>query len=192
MRGLSQSYAQRGPDTEIPSPLTLPQLGWTRATIKTALPVERPMTRTAHSFPHGLLRQLDRVRRAESCTRDELLQEALRSYVRFHRRFQLLDPTRAELLAIRRGRAAFRRGQYVSLAELPHALDSAADQARRKDLARLPRSEQDRIRRALAAMQEDPFSGDIVRLKAQPTAWRHRVGSYRILKGFLPLGDETR
>ena len=30
-------------------------------------------------------------------------------------------------------------------------------------------------------MRDDPFSGDIVRLKAQPTAWRRRVGSYRIL-----------
>ena len=30
-------------------------------------------------------------------------------------------------------------------------------------------------------MQADPFSGDVVRLKAQPTAWRRRVGNYRIL-----------
>jgi mRNA-degrading endonuclease RelE of RelBE toxin-antitoxin system len=30
-------------------------------------------------------------------------------------------------------------------------------------------------------MQEDPFQGDIKRLKGQPTAWRRRVGSYRIL-----------
>jgi len=29
-------------------------------------------------------------------------------------------------------------------------------------------------------MRDDPFSGDIVRLKAQPTAWRRRVGNYRI------------
>ncbi len=30
-------------------------------------------------------------------------------------------------------------------------------------------------------MREDPFGGDIVRLKAQPTAWRRRVGDWRIL-----------
>ena len=30
-------------------------------------------------------------------------------------------------------------------------------------------------------MQEDPFSGDIQRLKGQPTAWRRRVGNYRII-----------
>jgi mRNA-degrading endonuclease RelE of RelBE toxin-antitoxin system len=29
-------------------------------------------------------------------------------------------------------------------------------------------------------MCDDPFSGDVVRLKAQPTAWRRRVGDYRI------------
>ncbi len=30
-------------------------------------------------------------------------------------------------------------------------------------------------------MQEDPFQGDIKRLKGQLTAWRRRVGSYRII-----------
>jgi len=30
-------------------------------------------------------------------------------------------------------------------------------------------------------MERDPFSGDVVRLKAQPTAWRRRVGNWRIL-----------
>ncbi len=30
-------------------------------------------------------------------------------------------------------------------------------------------------------MQEDPFQGDIKRLKGQPTAWRRRVGNYRII-----------
>ena len=30
-------------------------------------------------------------------------------------------------------------------------------------------------------MQEDPFRGDIKRLQGQPTAWRRRVGNYRII-----------
>jgi mRNA-degrading endonuclease RelE of RelBE toxin-antitoxin system len=30
-------------------------------------------------------------------------------------------------------------------------------------------------------MQEDPFRGDVKRLKGQPNAWRRRVGSYRII-----------
>lgn len=35
-------------------------------------------------------------------------------------------------------------------------------------------------------MSQDPFSGDIVRLKNQPTAWRRRVGSYRIFFDVYP------
>jgi mRNA-degrading endonuclease RelE of RelBE toxin-antitoxin system len=30
-------------------------------------------------------------------------------------------------------------------------------------------------------MQEDPFAGDIKRLKGESTAWRRRVGQYRII-----------
>jgi mRNA-degrading endonuclease RelE of RelBE toxin-antitoxin system len=30
-------------------------------------------------------------------------------------------------------------------------------------------------------MQEDPFHGDIKRLGGQPSAWRRRVGNYRII-----------
>ena len=55
-----------------------------------------------------------------------------------------------------------------------------------KDLRKLPAKDQAHIKAALTAMQEDPFSGDIVRLKAQPTAWRRRVGSYRILFDVYP------
>jgi len=54
-----------------------------------------------------------------------------------------------------------------------------ADRAR-KTLARLPANDRDRVMAALDAMLSDPFGGDIVRLKEQPTAWRRRVGSYRI------------
>ncbi|HWX41183.1 MAG TPA: type II toxin-antitoxin system RelE/ParE family toxin [Blastocatellia bacterium] len=50
----------------------------------------------------------------------------------------------------------------------------------RKVLGRLPGKDQQRILAALGAMCDDPFSGDVVRLKAQPTAWRRRVGDYRI------------
>jgi len=39
---------------------------------------------------------------------------------------------------------------------------------------------------ALLEMRENPFAGDIARLKAQPTAWRRRVGNYRILYDILP------
>ena len=51
----------------------------------------------------------------------------------------------------------------------------------RKALKRIPASDQGRILAALDEMEEDPFQGDIVRLKAQPTAWRRRIGNWRIL-----------
>ena len=55
-----------------------------------------------------------------------------------------------------------------------------------KDLRMLPAKDQARVRVALAAIQDDPFSGDITRLKAQPTAWRRRVGNYRIFFDLYP------
>jgi mRNA-degrading endonuclease RelE of RelBE toxin-antitoxin system len=30
-------------------------------------------------------------------------------------------------------------------------------------------------------MQEDPFRGDLKRIKGKPSAWRRRVGNYRVL-----------
>ncbi len=50
-----------------------------------------------------------------------------------------------------------------------------------KEFQRLPRRDQARVKAALLATQEDPFRGDIKRLKGQSTAWRRRVGSYRII-----------
>ncbi len=50
-----------------------------------------------------------------------------------------------------------------------------------KDFRRLPPKDQARVRAALLTMQNDPFQGDINRLQGQPTGWRRRVGSYRIL-----------
>ena len=51
----------------------------------------------------------------------------------------------------------------------------------RKAVERMPAADQRQVLAALEAMQHDPFSGDIVRLKAQPVAWRRRVGNWRIL-----------
>lgn len=49
-----------------------------------------------------------------------------------------------------------------------------------KALERAPKKDRGRILAALEAMRESPFSGDITRLKAQPWAWRRRVGDWRI------------
>ena len=50
-----------------------------------------------------------------------------------------------------------------------------------KEYQKLPANDQRRVKAALLSMQEYPFQGDIQRLKGQPTAWRRRVGNYRII-----------
>jgi mRNA interferase RelE/StbE len=56
-----------------------------------------------------------------------------------------------------------------------------------KALAKIPAKNQRQLRAALESMQENPFSGDIVRLYApERSAWRRRVGSYRIFFDVYP------
>ena len=50
-----------------------------------------------------------------------------------------------------------------------------------KAFKRMPAADRRRVLAVLDAMEQDPFSGDIVRLTAQPVAWRRRVGDWRIL-----------
>lgn len=60
-----------------------------------------------------------------------------------------------------------------------------ADRAR-KALAKFPASDQRRIMAALDAMESDPLGGDISRLRAERSAWRRRVGPYRIFFDVYP------
>jgi len=55
-----------------------------------------------------------------------------------------------------------------------------------KELEKLPSGDKARVQAALLAMRENPFSGDILRLRAQPSAWRRRVGNYRIFYDLYP------
>ena len=55
-----------------------------------------------------------------------------------------------------------------------------------KTLAKAPAKSQRLIRAALLEMQQNPFSGDIVRLTAERSTWRRRVGSYRIFFDVYP------
>jgi mRNA interferase RelE/StbE len=50
-----------------------------------------------------------------------------------------------------------------------------------KDFQKLPQKDRVRAKIGLIEMQNDPFEGDIKRLKGKPDAWRRRVGSYRII-----------
>ena len=89
------------------------------------------------SLPPGMVQQMERVRKREHRTRSELVREALRSYL--EDRFSVVVPTKAELAAIRRGRAAFRRGDYVSLDELIHDLEGRNHRASTKRPAKASR-----------------------------------------------------
>ena len=82
------------------------------------------------SLPPAMAQQMEQVRKAENRTRSELLREAWRQY--FENRYPVRQPTRAEAVAIKRGRAAFKNGQYISLNQLDDELDSAGHPARKK------------------------------------------------------------
>jgi len=82
------------------------------------------------SLPPAMVKQMEKVQKQEHRTRSELLREAWRQY--FESRYAVYAPTKTELAAIRKGRAAFRRGEFVPLSQLHHELDATRNQARKK------------------------------------------------------------
>lgn len=70
------------------------------------------------------------MRKQEHRTRSELMRETLRTY--FSSRIPEEAPTTAELRAIRRGRAAIARGDYVTLDELRHEVGAAHRRSRKR------------------------------------------------------------
>ena len=55
-----------------------------------------------------------------------------------------------------------------------------------KTLAKAPAKSQRLLRAALEEMEQNPFTGDIVRLASERATWRRRVGSYRIVFDVYP------
>lgn len=47
-------------------------------------------------------------------------------------------------------------------------------------LKRIPRQEAERILDAIQELPENPFRGDIKKMKGEQHIWRRRIGSYRI------------
>jgi metal-responsive CopG/Arc/MetJ family transcriptional regulator len=82
------------------------------------------------SLPAAMTEQMKRVQKKENRTRSELLREAWRQYFESH--YGSYAPTKAELLAIRKGRAEVVQGQYRTLQELLHDLDHPHRKAGRK------------------------------------------------------------
>jgi len=75
------------------------------------------------SLPPAMVKQMERVQKEEHRTRSELLREAWRQY--FESRHGTYTPTKAELAAIRKGRAEIRRGEFATLEQLLHGLDAS-------------------------------------------------------------------
>ena len=82
------------------------------------------------SLPPAMAEQVEKTMQAENRTRSELVREALRTYIAI-RQFPEETPTPSELRAIRRGRAAYERGDYVTLDELRRREKAVAGSPRR-------------------------------------------------------------
>ena len=81
------------------------------------------------TLPEAMLREVERVSKAEHRTRSELVREALRNYLGL-RRVPVAEPTAKELAMISRGEAEIARGEYATLDELTDELGTA-DRPRR-------------------------------------------------------------
>lgn len=66
------------------------------------------------SLPADMVRQMDEARKRKQRTRSELIREALRLYFGSDRIPPVYSPTERERRAIRRGRAAIRKGRYYT------------------------------------------------------------------------------
>jgi Arc/MetJ-type ribon-helix-helix transcriptional regulator len=79
------------------------------------------------SVPLPIARQIERTRKRENRSRSELVREALRVYFARADTFPVVHATPAELRALKRARAAYLRGETITLDEYEHtrALDSA-------------------------------------------------------------------
>jgi len=89
------------------------------------------------SLPPAMIREVERVRRAEHRTRSELVREALRLYFSPElaariARLPVYTPTKRELRDIEKGRAEIRRGEYLTPDEFFRGLVGRPQGARPK------------------------------------------------------------
>ena len=58
--------------------------------------------------------------------------------------------------------------------------DLRVDKTVHRQTARFPLEDKRRIFAAIESLKENPYSGDLEKLKGESNVWRRRVGSYRI------------
>lgn len=78
-----------------------------------------------------MAQQVEKAMKAEHRTRSELVREALRVYLS-GRMIPVESPTASEARAYRRGMAAYKRGDYVTLAEYIDGMDRHPRRASKK------------------------------------------------------------
>jgi Arc/MetJ-type ribon-helix-helix transcriptional regulator len=91
----------------------------------------RETTTFTVSLPPAMAREIERAMRAEHRTRSELVREALRIYLSA-RLIPAELPTPAEARAYRRGMAAYRRGDSMTLQEYLDGMDGRPRRTRKK------------------------------------------------------------
>lgn len=84
------------------------------------------------SLPREMIREVEKVRKAEHRTRSELVREALRVYFGRARALPVYIPTARELRQIEKGRAEMRRGAYLTVDEFFRDLVGPRKQGRAK------------------------------------------------------------
>jgi predicted transcriptional regulator len=87
------------------------------------------------SLPPAMAKQMAKIQKEEHRTRSELLREAWRHY--FESRYPVYTPTKAERAAVNKGRAEFKRGEYVNLAKLHDERETARHQKRSKETRKI-------------------------------------------------------
>lgn len=85
------------------------------------------------SIPPEMMRDVERLKKAEHRTRSELVREALRTYFLVAHHFPEEAATPAELRALKRARREMARGEYITLNQLERELDSPPFKRRRKN-----------------------------------------------------------
>ena len=113
----------------------------------------RPISIT---LPNAMLGEIDRACKAGHYTRSEYIREILRTHL-FVQNTPAEKATAEEVRSMRAGRREIEQGEFVTLADLEHDLDTDRRKPRTKKLKRFPADVRNRIIAALKTFEIDRF-----------------------------------
>lgn len=67
--------------------------------------------------------------------------------------------------------------------------DLQVDPAVYKSLKKIPRRDTERILIAIEKLVQNPYGGDIQKMKGEENVWRRRVGEYRVFYEIIPTDE---